>query len=179
MRQHVESGTPSVTLVSFVRAEGGGAHIMTLSDERVIRVEAIDTSAVAIPAELVAGGAIRWDSGIVRYANIPERFLPYACLHECVCSITQTPGAEEHCCDAAVHVELESVPESIRQDYLRWRLEFFRGMLAYFEPKGYPVLIEQMRRSIAAVESHMPTPGSAGVAVAIGERAAQATRGDA
>lgn len=179
MREHVESGTPSVTLVSFVPAEEGGAHIMTLSDGRVIRVEAIDTSAVAIPAELVPAGAIRWDGGVVRHAHILEEFLPYACLHECVCSITQTPGAEEHHCDAAVHVELESVPQEIRQDYLRWRLEFFRGMLAYFEPKGYTVLIEQMRRSVAAVESHMPTPGSAGVAAAIGERAAQATRGDA
>lgn len=157
MRTHPGHTVSALSIISFEPGKEPGNYTLTLSDGREIPVKPLGPD-IELPPQLVAGGGImysRTPTIAILHRNIPEAFLPYACLHECSCSITQTPGAEKHCCDASVLMELESVPADIMQDYLRWRLEFFRGMIAYFEAKSYAVLLEQMHRSAALLEAHL------------------------
>ena len=89
--------------------------------------------------------------------EVPEEFRQYAVAHEYIEFMELGRDMKDSCVTSRDR-ELQLVPENIKPDYVRMRLDFFRNLIPYCsaQPQNYsPDDLMQFQRNVDTLEQHL------------------------
>ncbi len=82
--------------------------------------------------------------------DVPQRFILHDLTHEVRCKALRDQGVEGGC-RTTLERDMQEVPAEMRSEYVRYRRDFFRRLIAFYakEPDGTDEKIARLKREFA------------------------------